>query len=99
MTVIAGQLEFFTTKVSNPYKTNEVYTVHVNDPDERYLSSPEMTLVTDRAELNLWRNKLSRPVDYDAIQSTGDIFLRPNDEVELLFKYMTTREVSVDPNS
>eukprot|EP00347_Sterkiella_histriomuscorum_P000155 403376962 len=100
MSVISGQLEFFTCKVHNPYTMNEVYTVHINDPDERILQQPEMTLVTDQAELRHWASlqKFSRPNNYDAIQRTGDIYLQPNDEVELLFKYITTRDVTSDPN-
>lgn len=98
LSVISGQLEFFKTKIHNPFNMNEVFTVHINDPDERIVQTSELQLVTDQVEWMHWvaQGKVERPLAYDIIQRTGDIYLKPNDEVELLFKFMTTRDVSND---
>ena len=37
MSVTPGQPEFMTLKLHNPFNQNEVFTVHINDPDESFL--------------------------------------------------------------
>jgi len=41
--------------------------------------------------------KCKRPFAYDIITPNGDVILKPNDEVELLFKYMSVRDVATNP--
>lgn len=55
----------------------------------------------DGAELNHWvaRNKVSRPPSFTAITRRGDIQLRPNEKIDLLFKFLTKREVSLAPSA
>ena len=56
LSVIPGQLEFIKVKVHNPFNMNEVFSVHINDPDEPVLegAQSEMQLVTDQAEWRHW---------------------------------------------
>jgi len=35
------------------------------------------------------------PPSYEVMSEQGDIILQPNQEVELLFKYLTLREVPI----
>lgn len=69
LSVIPGQIEFLKVKVHNPFNQNEVFTVHVNDPDERFTPVKELQLVTDLAELRHWvaQGKCERPNAYDVL--------------------------------
>ncbi|CDW71325.1 UNKNOWN [Stylonychia lemnae] len=100
VSVVPGQIEFYKCKIQNPFNSREVFSIHINDPDERLLSQPELCLVNDPLEWRHWvkQGKGQAPFSYDIIQRPADIILNPMDEVELLFKFMTTRDVSIDPN-
>ena len=54
----------------------------------------------DAAELNHWvaQGKVSRPPSFDIIRRSGDILLKPGQKIDLLFKFLTKREVSLSPN-
>ena len=54
ISVIPGVLEFLTVKIHNPYAQNEVFTVHINDPDEHLLIERELQMVTDTIEWRHW---------------------------------------------
>ena len=74
------------------------------DPDEEILGGfgcSELKLVQDAAELNHWvaQNKVARPPSFDAITRRGDILLKPGQKLDLLFKFLTTREVSLSPSA
>ena len=60
-------------------------------------------MVTDKAEWRYWvsQGNCARPPSYEIMTESGDLMLEPNQEVELLFKYLTLREVPVliDPSS
>jgi hypothetical protein len=49
-----GTLAFVKVRIHNAFNQNEVYSIHINDPDERDLYDKEMTLVTDKAEWRYW---------------------------------------------
>ena len=55
----------------------------------------EFKVVTDKAEWRHWisLNKSSKPTSYDCMTENGDIDLPPQEEVEVLLKFLTTREV------
>jgi hypothetical protein len=74
-----------------------VYTIHINDPDERNLIEREMTLIIDKAEWRHWvsRGKGAIPSSYEMVTESGDIDLGPNEEVEVLFKFLTLRDVPI----
>lgn len=99
--MLPGKLEFFTFPIRNPFTQNEVFTVHINDPDEPCLSSKELMLVNDQAEWRYWvsQGRAKRPNSWESMTPSGDVILQPNDEIELLFKYFTTREARNDPNA
>jgi hypothetical protein len=44
------------------------------------------------------QGKAKKPNTWDCITKSGDIILKPNDEVEVLFKYLTLREASTNQN-
>lgn len=92
----------FTDPISVINDTNQVqtYTVRIVDEDESVLGGPgssELSFVQDSAELNHWvaHNKVPRPPSFDAITRRGDILLKPRQKIDLLFKFLTTREVSL----
>ncbi len=43
-------------------------------------------------------NKVSRPPSFDAITRRGDILLKPNQKIDLLFKFLTKRESTLATN-
>jgi hypothetical protein len=53
-----------------------------------------MTMVIDQQEWRHWvsREKCIAPSSYDMMTETGDIDLKPNEEVEVLFKFITVRD-------
>jgi hypothetical protein len=42
LSVMPGTLAFVKVRIHNPYNQREVYTIHVNDPDEKFLVEKEM---------------------------------------------------------
>lgn len=71
----------------------------INDPDEKALFEHEMKLVTDKAEWRHWVSlgKCEAPKSYEMMTDTGDIDLGPNEQVEVIVKFMTFREVPLVP--
>ena len=55
----------------------------------------EFKVVTDKAEWRHWTalNKCSKPTSYDYMTDNGDIDLPPQEEIEILLKFLTIREV------
>jgi hypothetical protein len=94
-----GQLSFVKVKIHNKFSQREIFTIHINDPDEKNLFHKEMTMVIDRQEWRHWisREKTHAPKSFDVMTETGDIDLKPNEEVEVLFKFLTTRDVPALP--
>jgi len=91
-----GKIEFFTVPLHNPYAENTVFTVHISDPDAAIVNGKELQLVKNAAEWRHWtqQGKCKKPDQFDIISGEGDILLKPNVEVELLFKFLTLREGS-----
>lgn len=58
-----------------------------------------MTMVIDKQEWRHWvsREKSVAPSSYEMMTETGDIDLKPNEEVEVLFKFLTIRDTPVLP--
>jgi hypothetical protein len=77
LNVIPGELFFVKLKVTNVSNTREVYTVFVNDPDEKDLPEKEMQLVTDKAEWRYWvtQGKCMAPTSYEILTPSGDLIL------------------------
>ena len=78
--------------------------MRIVDEDEAILGGEgisELRLVQDAAELNHWvaHNKVPRPSSFDAITRTGGILLKPGQQIDLLFKFLTIREVSLSPKA
>ena len=50
--------------------------------------------MTDKEEWRHWaaRDKVKVPHSYEVMTETGDIDLSANEEVEVLFKFITTRD-------
>ena len=104
LNVMPGQLAFAApVPVVNDSGQTQLFTVKIIDPDEEMLGGhgcSEMQLVQDAAELNHWvaQGKVPRPPSFDAITRRGDILLNPTQRIDLLFKFLTKREVSLSPN-
>ena len=60
-----------------------------------------MQLVTDKAEWRYWvsQGKCRKPPSYEVMTEQGDVMLQPGEECELLFKYLTLREVPLLPDA
>ena len=56
-----------------------------------------MSLVIDKHEWRHWasREKCVAPSSYEVMTETGDIDLKPNEEVEVLFKFLSVRDTPV----
>ena len=62
-----------------------------------------MQLVVDKVEWRYWAThgkcaKANHSGYYDVLTEGGDVILQPGEEVELLFKFLTLREVPLLPN-
>jgi len=105
LNVIPGYLAFApAVPLINETNATQLFTVKIIDPDEELLGGhgcSELQLVQDSAELNHWvaQGKVSRPPSFDIIRRTGDILLKPGQKIDLLFKFLTKREVSLSPNA
>lgn len=90
-----GAIEFVKVRIHNAFNQREVYSVHINDPDEKNIFERELVMVTDKTEWRYWisQSKCARPASFEVMTEAGDIILQPNEEVELLFKFLTLREV------
>ena len=86
-------------KIHNKFSEREIYTIHIKDPDENVVIEPEFKLVTDKTEWRHWvaQEKSAAPKSYEYMTETGDIDLPPNEEVEVLLKFHTIREVPTVP--
>ena len=105
LNVMPGRLTFTEPlTIMNNTNSTQQYSVKILDPDEEVLGGfgcSELKLVQDAAELNHWvaQNKVARPPSFDAITRRGDILLKPGQKIDLLFKFLTTREVSLSPSA
>jgi hypothetical protein len=97
LSVMPGQLSFVKIKLHNKFSQREIFTIHINDPDEKNLFQKEITMVIDHQEWRHWvsRDKCAAPSSYEMMTETGDIDLKPNEEVEVLFKFLTVRDTPV----
>ncbi len=99
LSVVPGVLSFLKLKIHNAYTQREIYSVLITDPDDSSLFEPEFKLVTDKTEWRHWvsLNKSAAPKSYDLMSETGDIDLGPNEECEILLKFLTFRDVPLLP--
>lgn len=99
LSVTPGQLSFLSVPISNQLNQNEVFTVRITDPDETILGAEtEMQLVTDQAEMANWvaLGKTQRPPAWNVVTRNGDVILQPGQSIDLFFKFLTFREVTLD---
>ena len=54
LSVLPGTLAFVKVRIHNTYTQREVYSVHINDPEEKSLYEKELKLVTDKTEWRYW---------------------------------------------
>lgn len=54
LSVVPGHVSFMPVKIKNLSSQREVYTVHVSDPDDKFLNQKEMQLVVDKVEWRYW---------------------------------------------
>lgn len=95
-----GRNSFLTIPVLNNGGQNQVYSVKIHDPDENLFPNKEhaeMKLVSDQAELSHWviQNKVSRPPAWNLITAHNDVILKPGQQLDLLFKFLTMRDVNL----
>ena len=91
-----GEPSFLTHTLKNATSERHAYTIQVQDPDRGMFMDPEITLVHSDTELRHWakRGKCSdahREINLDTV------ILKPGEDVELLFKFLTFRDVSHGP--
>jgi len=96
--VMPGHLTFVEPlTILNDSTSIQHYKVEIFDPDMEFLNAPELQLVHDESELKHWvaRGKLPRQTSFSRILPSGDFMLQPKESVDLLFKFLTKREVSM----
>ena len=95
--VTPGQLEFLPPlQLQNTTGIKQLFTVNIMDDDDQYLPlEKELHWVHDEFELKEWimRGHVKRPATFDSIHKYG-VELQQGESVELLFKFLTVREVS-----
>jgi hypothetical protein len=96
--VVPGQISFEKILLEN--RTNEIqnYNVSIRDPDSNLIEEEEVQMVHGRAELEHWikQKQVHRPGGRDWVADKDLVMLPPGTHVELLFKFLTFRDVSSD---
>jgi hypothetical protein len=94
--VTPGHNTFITIPLINKQAQNEVYTVKILDPDHELLPMPELRLVSDQAELSHWvvEGIVERPPAWNMITTQSDVILKSGQQINLLFKFITFRDVT-----
>ena len=100
VSVIPGDISFVTMPIQNDSQETKVYQIAIHDPDVSFLETQEVSMVYSQVELEHWARKeiIRKPQSFDFITSTDTIILQPSQRIELLFKFQTFREASLDPN-
>ena len=95
-----GEPSFLTHSLKNTTGERQVYTIQVQDPDRGMFMDPEIVLVHSDTELRYWagRGKCKDSGSHREI-NLDTVMLRPGEDVELLFKFLTFRDVSHGPVS
>lgn len=94
LNAIFGKVEVFSLEITNFFEFEEAFTVIIEDPDSRYLSRPELTVVSNPSEWKYWVEKkgFARPPEWNMISPTdNNLILKSGEKVEVVFKYLTTR--------
>lgn len=100
--VIPGHLTFLEPlTLVNDSNSVRYYKVEIVDPDRDFLGVPELELVHDESELRHWvrQNKLPPQAKYNLLLRDGELMLGPKEQVNLLLKFLTKREVSMSPGT
>lgn len=102
--VTPGHNQFLTVPVLNSSNQNEVYSVRIIDPDQHLFKDEhhgELKLVTEQAELSHWvvMGKVNKPPAWNLVTTNSDVVLKPGQQLDLLFKYLTHRDVSLSEAS
>ena len=100
LSVMPGQLAFpHPITVQNTTMSQQVYRVEIIDHQADLTNgTSELQLVQDGEEwkkLVYKRDGLARPHNFDMIRHNGDFSLESGQSVDLLFKFLTKREVSL----
>ena len=96
-----GEPSFITHRIENKSKYREVYTVQIDDPDTECFIEPEVKLVVASSELKYWTQEgkiKPQQVSTDAFTSTDTVTLEPGEKIDLLFKFMTLRDIASRAN-
>ena len=99
-----GRPSFFQYTLKNPFAAKCVFTIAFSDPDQEILGGEsEISLVKNEPhqEWEFWFDKgeCSAPPFWDMVRPNNEILLKPNEEVPLLFKFLTFREVGASKAS
>jgi hypothetical protein len=97
--VAPGEPKFMTILISNPTRRADVFSVKFEDPDELILHKPEFGLVHNYGSNNEWRywfenGKCTEPPVWDMVDDGGNIYLDPDQQCPLLFKFFSYREAT-----
>lgn len=90
-----------TIPIINRTNMREVYTVSIEDPDIQCFVDPEVKMVVAAHEIKYWidEGKLKpQDVSYEAFTSTDTVTLEPGQKIDLLFKFLTLRDVTSKAN-
>lgn len=100
ITVIPGQISFMTIPIENTSGIRQVFEVRIEDPDSLNTEHEEIQMVYSGLEFEYWvkKDKVKRPNSYDMITEKNKIMLGPGEKIDVLFKFLTFRDVSYNEN-
>jgi hypothetical protein len=95
-----GEPTFLSILVGNSAKKSDIYSVKFEDPDQHILNTPELSLVHNYNDKNEWKywhenGKCTDPPTWDMVDDNGNIYLDPNQQCPILFKFFSYRETIV----
>lgn len=96
VTVVPGEVTTLSHMLHNQTNETQVYTIQISDPDKQFLEQEEVSMVSNQVEYEFWvsKGKAKKPKSYSCITNVNSVTLRANEKFDLLFKFMTYREVS-----
>ena len=94
-----GEPSFLTHALKNTTGESQVYTIQVDDPDRGMFMDPEITLVHSDTELRHWAKLGKCKASGTSGLNLDTVMLGAGEEIELVFKFLTFRDVSHGPIS
>lgn len=95
--MIPGEYSFLEVPLENNTDARQSYSVTILDPDQDLLEESEVKMVSSQAEFQHWIDmKKCEQQPTHCLTDKDTVLLQPTEKINLLFKFLTTREISTN---